>query len=232
MKTIELFAGTRSFSLVAKRLGHETFTTDYEEIDGQHLVADVRTLTFKDFPYVPDMLWASPPCEGFSVAAIGRNWTHDHQPKTDSARLAMELALNAIRLIDELNPKYWFIENPRGKLRKMPFMEEFLKRQGGYGTLYGTVATETSARNQPTYGQMRFGGYHVPSARMVILTMKLHQGEHVPAHRASRGTRIDPAYRNNYSRRYLAKPSSLSLGRTRSLLINVYEYEKSSHHHS
>lgn len=131
MKTIELFAGTRSFSLVAKSRGYETFTTDYEEIDGQSLIADVRKLELKDFPYQPDILWASPPCEGFSVAAIGRNWTHDHQPKTDSARLAMELVLNAIRLIEELKPKYWFIENPRGKLRKMPFMDELLKRQGG-----------------------------------------------------------------------------------------------------
>lgn len=75
MKTIELFAGTRSFSKVAKEYGHETFTTDYEEIDGQDLVSDIRELTASDFPYRPDILWASPPCEGFSVAAIGKNWT-------------------------------------------------------------------------------------------------------------------------------------------------------------
>ena len=61
MKTIELYAGTRSFSKVAKKLGHKTFTTDYEEIDGQDLVADIKTLTAKDFPYKPKILWASPP---------------------------------------------------------------------------------------------------------------------------------------------------------------------------
>lgn len=131
MRTIELFAGTRSFSRVAKELGHKTFTTDYEEIDGQDLVADVRTLKAHDFPYCPDILWASPPCEGFSVAAIGKNWTHENEPKTDSARLSVELAENAMRLIYELNPMYWFIENPRGKLRKLQFMEDFLKRAGG-----------------------------------------------------------------------------------------------------
>lgn len=79
MNTIELFAGTRSFSKVAKELGHCTFTTDYEEIDGQDLIADVRELTARDFPYQTDILWASPPCEGFSVASIGHNWTGGYE---------------------------------------------------------------------------------------------------------------------------------------------------------
>ncbi len=128
VKTIELFAGTRSFSKVAQKFGHETFTTDYEEIDGQDLVADVRQVYWNDFPYLkPDILWASPPCEGFSVAVIGRNWTHDHKPKTDSARLGVELVENTLRLIKELEPKWWFIENPRGKLRKLPMMQGFIR---------------------------------------------------------------------------------------------------------
>lgn len=134
MKTIELFAGTKSFSKVAEAKGHAIFTTDYEEIDGQDLIADIRTLSLDDFPYQPDMLWASPPCEGFSVASIGANWTggkNGYVPKSDSAHNSIELAKQAIRLIEELKPKYWFIENPRGLLRKMPFMENFLKRQGG-----------------------------------------------------------------------------------------------------
>lgn len=123
MKTIELFSGTGSFSKVATELGHQTFQTDYENIDHQDLVADVRDLMAKDFPYQPDILWASPPCEGFSVAAIGKNWNHDHTPKTDSARRGMELVEHTWRLIDELEPTWWFIENPRGKLRKLPLME-------------------------------------------------------------------------------------------------------------
>lgn len=119
MKTIELFAGTHSFSKVAKELGYETFTTDYEEIDGQDLIEDIRLLHARDFPYQPDLLWASPPCEGFSVAAIGKNWNHDNTPKTDSARLGVELVEATTRLIKELEPTWWFIENPRGKLRKL-----------------------------------------------------------------------------------------------------------------
>lgn len=124
MKTIELFAGTGSFSKVMRDAGHETFMTDYQEIDGQDLVANVRDVWAEDFPYQPDILWASPPCEGFSVAAIGKSWNHDNTPKSDTARLGLELVNHTWRLIHELRPTWWFIENPRGKLRKLPVMEQ------------------------------------------------------------------------------------------------------------
>lgn len=123
MKTIELFAGTKSFSKVAKELGHEIFTTDYKEIDGQDLVADIQNLEPDNFPYYqPEILWASPPCEGFSVASIGKNWGggyRAYEPISDSARRSINLVQHAMRLIEELQPKWWFIENPRGVLRKL-----------------------------------------------------------------------------------------------------------------
>lgn len=138
MKTIELFAGTGSFSKVAKEYGHTIFATDIEQVDEDfplHITADIRSIRKTYFPqYIlpPDILWASPPCEGFSVAAIGKNWNHDHTPKTDSARLAVDLVQNTLRLIKEIKPTWWFIENPRGKLRKMPFMEGMIRHTVTY----------------------------------------------------------------------------------------------------
>lgn len=131
MRTIELFAGTGSFSKVAKDRGHSIFASDVSQVDDAfpiHLVKDIRQVTLADFPmsaFPVDILWASPPCEGFSVAAIGKNWTPppENAPKTDSARLGLELVEHTWRLIDELKPTWWFIENPRGKLRKLPMME-------------------------------------------------------------------------------------------------------------
>ena len=123
MKTIELFAGTRSFSLVANQWGYETFTTDIDEIDGQDLIKDIRNFDGSEFPYYePDFLWASPPCEGFSVASIGRNWTggkNAYIPKSESAKRSIQLVEHTSKWIDELRPKWWFIENPRGLLRKL-----------------------------------------------------------------------------------------------------------------
>lgn len=140
MKTIELFSGTKSFSKVAQKLGHETLTIDNDITLKPDICAD---LLYLDADYVQKtlfhqrtfsctgILWASPPCQGFSVAVIGRNWNYDKTPKTKSAQTAMTLALKTISFIEVMKPKYWFIENPRGMLRKMPFMDEFLKRQGG-----------------------------------------------------------------------------------------------------
>jgi len=123
MNTVELFAGTRSFSKVAESLGHNTFTTDAYEIDGQDLISPIEDLHKQHFPSSVDMLWASPPCEGFSVAAIGKSWNHDNTPKSDTARYGLLLVEHTWRLIDEIKPTWWFIENPRGKLRKLPTME-------------------------------------------------------------------------------------------------------------
>lgn len=133
MKTTELFAGTKSFSKVAQSLGFATETYDNDPaLDPDHC-GDIRQVS--EIAHA-DVLWASPPCQGFSVAVIGRNWNFDKTPKTDSARLAMELAKKAIALIEQSDPKWWFIENPRGMLRKMPFMEELLKARGGGATYY------------------------------------------------------------------------------------------------
>lgn len=65
------------------------------------------------------------------MAVIGRNWHHDGTPKTDSARLSMELVQRTLDIIRLVKPRYWFIENPRGMLRKMPWMDAFLREQVG-----------------------------------------------------------------------------------------------------
>jgi len=137
MNTVELFSGTKSFSKVMAKHGHRTVTMDNDRNLQPDYVVD---LLFVDPQMIrlasrrATMLWASPPCQGFSVAAIGRNWTggpRGYIPKSDSARLSIALAVRTIEIIEQAHPKVWFIENPRGLLRKMPFMEEFLKRTGG-----------------------------------------------------------------------------------------------------
>ena len=45
-------------------------------------------------------------------------------PISDYAKFCDEVNKNVLKLIDDLQPKYYFIENPRGGLRKMDFMQE------------------------------------------------------------------------------------------------------------
>jgi len=126
MKVLELFAGSRSIGKAAESLGHEVFSSDINDFPGIDYLCDVLMFDVKHLPFQPDMVWASPPCTGFSVAAIGHHWTGGrgaYIPKTETAKLGIQLLRETLRIIDEINPKVWFIENPRGLMRKMPELE-------------------------------------------------------------------------------------------------------------
>lgn len=124
MKVLDLFAGLRGWSEPFGARGHEVFSVDLEEKFDVTLHADIETLSPDDIPWRPDIILASPPCEAFSVMTIGRNWTREHEPKTDKARLGVRLVEATRRLIDELEPTYFVIENPRAKLRKLPILND------------------------------------------------------------------------------------------------------------
>ena len=94
-------------------------------------ILDIGTLTAQDIINlcggVPDVIWASPDCTTYSVAAISkhrwRDWDGNLCPLSDYAQRCDEINRHLIALIQELNPKYYFIENPVGGLRKMNFMQ-------------------------------------------------------------------------------------------------------------
>ncbi len=128
MQTVELFCGTKSFSKVMSEHGHATFTVDNETYNTPDLAADVNYLDANKIPYKAELFWASPPCTAFSVASIGTHWGGGkgaYIAKTDKARIAQDTVLNTFALIMKSNPKWYFVENPRGVLRKMSFMQGF-----------------------------------------------------------------------------------------------------------
>lgn len=131
MKVLELFAGTRSISKAFKKRGHEVFSVDWDkDFDNIDLYADIGKLTANDIIEKfgkPDVIWASPDCTTFSVAAISHHRkknikTGNLEPVTEYAKFCDEVDQHMLDLIKELNPTYWFIENPRGGMRKMSWM--------------------------------------------------------------------------------------------------------------
>ena len=124
MKTLELFCGTKSFSKVAKEFGYETKTLDNENQFNADFTMDIMDFDVSMLgDYKPNIVWASPPCQKFSVAALGRNWEGKKNgpftPKNEETYHAMEIVKKTVEIIKELNPKYFYIENPRAMLRKM-----------------------------------------------------------------------------------------------------------------
>jgi site-specific DNA-cytosine methylase len=128
MKILELFAGTRSISRAFERKGHTAYTVEWDKkFDNITLYDDVNNLTparvIELCGGVPDVIWASPDCTTYSVAAISYHRYPGLIPKTDYAKFCDETNTRLIKLIKDINPKLYFIENPRGGMRKMPFME-------------------------------------------------------------------------------------------------------------
>ena len=131
MKCLELFCGTKSISNAFNKAGWEVYTVDWNKDFEPTLCADISKLTADDIIAlcggVPDVIHASPDCTSYSVMAI--SYHREKEPngnlkaKTDYAKFCDKTNAHVIDLIRELNPKYYFIENPVGGLRKMDFMQ-------------------------------------------------------------------------------------------------------------
>ena len=192
MKVLELFAGSRSIGKVADELGYEVFSVDINNFEGIDLVKDIEFLTKEDIPFIPDVIWASPPCTTYSIAAISHHRDMGN-PKTDFAAKSDRLVLNTLRLIKEFDCKY-FIENPRGYLRKMDFMLGVPKTTVWYCT-YGDVrAKPTDIWSNHIYSLFNENGWK-PRPMCFNGNTKC---QHQPAPRGSRtGTQ---GMKNNYER--------------------------------
>ena len=132
MKVLELFAGTRSIGKAFEAKGHDVFSVEWDKsFENIDLHADIGTLTADEILQKfgrPDVIWASPDCTTFSIAAISHHRrknpkTGNLDPISDYAKFCDAVDQNVLKLIDELKPRFWFIENPRGGMRKMSWMQ-------------------------------------------------------------------------------------------------------------
>jgi len=132
MKVLELFAGSRSVGKAAEELGMNVFSSDIKQFGGIDYVVDILDFDvaevhgFSKNLWVPDVIWASPPCTSYSIAGV-RHHRNGQEPTS-------EFAVKSDKIIDKvhelihyftlLNPNLvYYIENPRGMLRKMDFMK-------------------------------------------------------------------------------------------------------------
>lgn len=139
-KLLELFAGSRSVGNVGDDLGMNVFSVDWTDYEGIDLQIDVEDILSSDVPFMPDVVWASPDCTTYSIAACSTHRNKDRSGKTEYAKKCDKVNQRVLSLIGEYllrNPDMvFFIENPRGILRHMDFMQG-IKRHTVWYCQYG-----------------------------------------------------------------------------------------------
>lgn len=140
-KLLELFKGTGSVGVTAKKMGWKVLSLDNDPTFSPDIVEDVLKWDYKSIP-TPDFIWASPPCTTFSLAAA---WVKHRQPGTGKALTEeakegdriLRRTLLIIRYFLKKNPNLKFcIENPLGFMRKMKELSSFERYTTSYSA-YG-----------------------------------------------------------------------------------------------
>lgn len=104
-RTLEIFAGTQSFSKGIKRRSpdNEAITVDILDKFNPTHKADILSWDYKQYPsgYF-DVVWCSPPCTEYSKAK---------SRGVRNLEFADELVRKSFEIIDYFQPRVWIVEN-------------------------------------------------------------------------------------------------------------------------
>lgn len=142
MRVLELFAGTQSIGKEFRKAGHTVLSVELNPVFADapfHLeqwtlsVDNLKAKAVERFLRGGvDIVWASPMCTTHSIAAISHHRKQGENglllPKSENAFIHDKTLLSTLHLIRDLKPKYFFIENPRGGMRKSPLMQGLFHR--------------------------------------------------------------------------------------------------------
>lgn len=193
MKLLELFAGSRSVGKVAEKLNFEVFSSDLNDFEGIDYAVDILEFDVKKVPFKPYVIWASPPCTTYSLSAISHHRPHDGE-LSEFAIKSDEIVKKTLEIIKHFDPKFWYIENPRGVLRKQDFMSG-LPRATVWYCKYGDIrAKPTDIWSNNIYSLFNQNGW-VPRARCFNNNKNCHHEE------APRGSQTGTqGLKNNYEK--------------------------------
>lgn len=107
MLMLDLGSGLKGASQAMVERGWEVVTVDINPAFEPDIVADLRQWSWHGAR--PDLIWCSPPCDQFAKFAMWCWYDVSTLPQPD-----MSIVLACKRIIDEVMPRYWIIENVAG----------------------------------------------------------------------------------------------------------------------
>ena len=120
MKVLELFCGSKSVGKVFEKYKHEVISLDIEKKFNPSLCIDFMDWDYKTIKDI-DIIWSSPDCSCYSMAAGNHHFNADKTcktPKAEKSLLILEKLKECINYHLDLNPNLiYFIENPRARMR-------------------------------------------------------------------------------------------------------------------
>lgn len=117
---LDLFSGLGGWSEPFRERGHEVVTVDNDPRFDCTYTMDVMDPAIFELPlFDPQIVLASPPCEKFSLMALGHHWLPGYKPRHEGTILAMELVKRTVDIIQVAAPAFYIVENPMGMLRAL-----------------------------------------------------------------------------------------------------------------
>ena len=146
MKLLELFKGTGSIGKVGEKYFDNIVSLDIEDKSKATITIDILKWDYvkfyKETKFIPDFIWASPPCNTFSKIVYPLRERHPHtaEPQSERALLGTKILYRTLEIIAffmKLNPNLkYVIENPKGMMRNDKYMKH-LYRETTYYAYYG-----------------------------------------------------------------------------------------------
>jgi site-specific DNA-cytosine methylase len=136
MNVLDLFSGLGGWSASFKDRNHKVITLDIEPKFNPTICKNILDVTAQDLKKYGqfDIILASPPCNCFSVASIRYYWKNKRP--NDKTKESIKLIGHTIKLILELYPSFWILENPRGMMRHVLGKPSVTTYYAAYGLPY------------------------------------------------------------------------------------------------
>jgi|TARA_Y100000310_G_scaffold341551_1_gene441051 hypothetical protein len=162
MKLLEICAGSTELSLYAKTKGVKTTTVDIKQFGNIDIVMDAEDIDLGmllDY----DVVWFGTMCTSYSIAACGHHRNENYEPQNDFGIKCDRMNTNIVNLfkeVERINPDFiWYIENPVGILRKMPFMRGLNRTTITYCSYGDTRMKPTDVWSNNIYDMFNLDGW-------------------------------------------------------------------------